>query len=52
MMKSCSLYKKEEAGKMGGILPAVMKKVLSLKVIGLFTVINIPENCDGSLTDL
>jgi hypothetical protein len=44
--------KREGAGKIGEILPAVMKKSTTFKVIGLFTIYNIPEICDGILIKL
>ncbi len=39
------------AGKMGESCRLYEKKYIK-KVIGLFVIINIPANCDGSLMDL
>jgi hypothetical protein len=46
------MIKEREPARSGEILPAVMKKSTTFKVIGLFTIYNIPEICDGILIKL
>jgi hypothetical protein len=46
------MIKGREPARSGEILPADMKKSTTFKVIGLFTVFNIQENCDGNLIKL